>query len=340
MRAVIVKGRNQLEIRDIGVPVVSTYDCLVKIDACAICTGTDSGLIDGSFSFSPEYPFILGHESTGIIVEKGERVKQFSIGQRVTRPSAVLFDDSEGGFNSGWGGFAEYGLVRDVGSASEDGITSNPMLLLSRYVLPNDVDSISAALSINQREIISIVNKLNLEADFRTVVVGSGYNGFLFSLFLKYFGAGLVIQVGNPVFSDLAISKFFVDDYINYHDPELVSSCRTKLGSAPTHVIDAVGSIASLSFCNELLSPNTKFGCYGLDDFDQTTLLRDAISLSHQILPMETDEAGVVKQWYELWKGGFFQQINVLTKVMPIDQINDALDILANRKVIKIVLRI
>lgn len=338
MKAVIVKGRAQLDIEDISISEPTDHECLVKIDACAICTGTDTSLIDGNFPFSPEYPFILGHESTGIITKIGKKVKHFKVGQRVTRPSAILFGESANGLYSGWGGFAGYGLVRDVVSAAESGIISNPMLLLSRNTISDDVDPISAALSINQREILSIVRRFRLCSNSKTIVVGSGYNGLLFSLFLKHYGAGLVILIGNPRFSDLAISVFSVDDYINYRDPDLIQICQTKLGSVPTHVIDAVGSKVSLALCRELLSPDTSFGCYGLHDFNETTALRDSLTSSHQPLDMETDEAEVLDEWYALWKDGFFKLIEADNKVMPLEQIKEAIEILAHREEIKIVL--
>ena len=53
---------------------------------------------------------------------------------------------------------------------------------------------------------------------------------------------------------------------------------------------------------------------------------------------METDEAEVVDEWYALWKDGFFKRIEADNKVMPLEQIKEAIEILAHREEIKIVL--
>ncbi len=161
MLAAVVSKPGVLEVIDIPLPRPGPYDCLVKIDACAICTGTDSHIAFGKFPWRVDYPFILGHESTGAITEVGSKVKYFKLGQRVTRPTAVPNNERINGLGSNWGGFAEWGIVRDTRAAAEDGLTVDGMLSASRNPLPGDVDPISAALSINQREILSVVIKMH-----------------------------------------------------------------------------------------------------------------------------------------------------------------------------------
>ena len=339
MKAVIIDGNGELEIRNIAIPEPSPFDCLVKIDACAICTGTDNSLINHKFPFPVQYPSVLGHESTGKIITVGAHVRKFRVGERVTRPAAILTGETVSGISSAWGGFAEYGLVRDVESANKAGVDSDPMLLLSRISLPDDVDPVAAALSINQREILSIVFRFGLGANSRVVIVGSGYNGFLFSLFCKYYGAGKVIQIGNPRLSSIALSGYSADEYIDYLDENIISKIDDLTeGVGPTHIIDAVGSDRSLSLCKNLLSPATAFGCFGLRDFNETVKLREAVSISNPALPMDTDEAAIVDDWNRLFRVGFFRRPGI--KVMSIDHVKEAFNVLACHEAIKIVLTI
>jgi threonine dehydrogenase-like Zn-dependent dehydrogenase len=197
MKAALVTQPGRLEIVEMKMPVPGPYDCLVKIDACAVCSGTDSHIAFGSFPWRDAVPFVLGHESTGLILETGPKVKNFKLGQRVTRPAAVLSGERVDGIGSTWGGFAEYGLVRDTAAAAADGVKSNGMLASSRTPLPEPVGAVSGALSVNQREILSLVRHFVLGPESRVVVVGSGYNGLLFGLFCKHFGAGKVAMIGS-----------------------------------------------------------------------------------------------------------------------------------------------
>ncbi len=270
MKAVVVSAHGQMDVRDIPIPRCGPYDCLVKIDACAICTGTDSSIVYKNFPWRAEYPFVLGHESTGIIQEIGSKVKYFQPGQRVTRPAAVLNGERVDGLGSTWGGYAEYGLVRDTRSEVEDGLMPDGMLNSSRNPLPEDVDPVSAALSINQREILSVVQRIPLDPSARVIVIGSGYNGLLFAWFCKHYGAGQVAMAGSARMEKRAKESFHVDHYVDYRQADVIQRVTAGLTGAPSHVIDAVGSKGSLAMARQFLRRATAFGCYGIDDLLET----------------------------------------------------------------------
>lgn len=338
MLAAVVTEPGQLCVKDIEMPVAGPYDCLVKIDACAVCSGTDSHIAFGSFPWRDELPFVLGHESTGVILSCGDRVRYFEKGQRVTRPAAVVPGERVNGIGSTWGGFAEYGLVRDTLAAEQDGVASNGMLSSSRTVLPNEVGPISAALSVNQREILSVVSQFTLGVDSRVVIVGSGYNGLLFSLYCKHFGAGRVVVIGSARNADRAVESFSADDYCDYKDPSAADQARKLLGGSASHVIDAVGSKNSLSIAQRLLDHETAFGCYGIDDITETGETLRQMALGRLSLDMTTREAEFVPAWHELWLSGFYNRLGMCDQVLPLTEINQALRMVMNREAVKIVI--
>jgi threonine dehydrogenase-like Zn-dependent dehydrogenase len=338
MKAVVVYGLGDWQIAEIPAPVAGPFDCLVKIDACAVCTGTDSDLVYGHFPWRSPYPFVLGHESTGLIVEKGAGVRHFQVGQRVTRPAGPLAGETIAGIGSNWGGYAGWGLVRDVQAAREAGVEASGMHASSRVPVPAGVDPVSAALSINQREILSVTRRISFEAGSRVAVLGSGYNGLLFSLFCKHYGAGQVAVLGNPAFRERGLGRFQAGSFIDYKTPRAAGLVCRALGGSPTHVIDAVGSLASLDLAGELLAPETAFGCYGVRDFNDSAGLRESLAKTHPTLDMGTDEAGCMDEWHALWLEGFFAQPGMVDAVMPLVEIKIAFEILARREAVKIVL--
>jgi len=73
MRAVVLTGPNQHEIRDdVPVPRPGAFEVLCKVEAVAIC-GTDLHIYEGRFPgrWPKSYPFIPGHEWSGTVVEVG-----------------------------------------------------------------------------------------------------------------------------------------------------------------------------------------------------------------------------------------------------------------------------
>jgi threonine dehydrogenase-like Zn-dependent dehydrogenase len=338
MKAAIVHEPGRLELNDTDVPRMGPYDCLVKIDACATCTGTDLSIIAGSFAFLQPYPVALGHESTGIIVEVGERVRNFSPGQRVTRPACVLPGRTVAGITSNWGGFAEYGLVHDGVAESEDGGESGGMTGISRVPLPDDVDALSAALSINQREILSVVKRMGLHGEARFAVVGSGYNGLLFAFFASHFGASQVVMLGSAAREGLARGGFGVDAFFDYRDPAAVKMALDALDGAATHVVDAVGSQASVELSRKLLSDGTAFGCYGVHEHAAIQPAVEEIAEEHPAPEMWTDEPGTVDDWYEMWKAGAFAFEGMIGGIMPFSETLAAFDRVKRREAVKLVL--
>lgn len=82
MKAAVLRAFKQpLKWQDVKTPVVEDDEVLVQVMACGI-DGTDLKLLDG-FGYTPDLPFVMGHEVAGVVAETGERVTGFRQGDRV-----------------------------------------------------------------------------------------------------------------------------------------------------------------------------------------------------------------------------------------------------------------
>jgi len=68
-------------MEDVPAPKTGPDEVLIRTKVCGIC-GTDLHIRDG-WGYTPELPFIMGHEPAGDVVEVGERVTRFKPGDRV-----------------------------------------------------------------------------------------------------------------------------------------------------------------------------------------------------------------------------------------------------------------
>ena len=81
MKAAVLEDLEKLVVKEVPKPEIDDYSILVKVGACAIC-GSDIRMFHhGSPRLTP--PTIMGHEASGLIVEVGNRVKGFEVGERI-----------------------------------------------------------------------------------------------------------------------------------------------------------------------------------------------------------------------------------------------------------------
>ncbi|HEV3204885.1 MAG TPA: zinc-dependent alcohol dehydrogenase family protein [Gemmataceae bacterium] len=85
MRAMVLeKPGTRLQERDMPVPTPGAGQLLIQVKACAVCR-TDLHVVDGELP-NPKLPLIPGHEIVGTVVQKGEGVERFAVGDRVGVP--------------------------------------------------------------------------------------------------------------------------------------------------------------------------------------------------------------------------------------------------------------
>ena len=79
------------EIRSVPRPVIPKKAALIKIGACGVC-GTDLHILKGHWPKQLPWPFTLGHELGGVLVEVGSEFtedfmsKPLKVGSKVMIP--------------------------------------------------------------------------------------------------------------------------------------------------------------------------------------------------------------------------------------------------------------
>ena len=218
-------------IREVPRPRIGPKAALIRIGACGVC-GTDLHILKGHWPKPLPWPFTLGHELGGVIVEKGAELTQdfmgkpLEVGSRVMIPPlmpcgscyyCVHYPETANkcltpvyygrylGFERPphlWGGWAEYVYV-DLEALPGTKI----------YRLPDDMPLRLGALSEPLTSCIRAFNRAMRAGGFKwgdTVVIqGSGPIGILAVAAAQEMGAGRVICVGAPEAPRLALARKF-----------------------------------------------------------------------------------------------------------------------------------
>ena len=81
MKASVYLGPEQVEAREIDEPKRGEDEVLIRVVRAGLC-GTDLHIQNDEYVNCP--PVILGHEMSGVVVEVGDAVTRFAVGDRVT----------------------------------------------------------------------------------------------------------------------------------------------------------------------------------------------------------------------------------------------------------------
>lgn len=218
-------------LRQVPWPEVPAKAALIQIGACGVC-GTDLHILKGHWPKPLPWPFTLGHELAGVIVEKGAELtadfmgKPLEVGSKIMLPPlmpcgtcdyCVHYPENANkcltpvyygrylGFDKAphlWGGWAEYVYV-DLGMLPGTKI----------YKLPDDMPLLLGSLSEPLTSCIRAVNRAVNAGGFNwgdtAVVQGTGPIGILAIAALQEMGAGRVIAVGAPETPRLALARAF-----------------------------------------------------------------------------------------------------------------------------------
>lgn len=90
MKALLLTGKKSVEYKDIPTPECPDNGLLVKIDAVGLCGSDVRTYIHGHSKVT--YPAILGHENVGTIVEVGDKVEGYDIGEDTGESSHILWE--------------------------------------------------------------------------------------------------------------------------------------------------------------------------------------------------------------------------------------------------------
>ena len=336
MKAAIVEKAGTLRVRELKDPVPGDYDALCELLYGATCTGTDSHIIKGEFPFPIAFPAILGHESVGRVVKIGKKVRNYRVGDLVTRVNAPATAEVA----IAWGGYAEYGLAQDHWAMRVDGLPESAWAgSRVNQVVPASVDPRVAPMFTTWRETLSYVTRMGMGPGTSVLVIGSGGNGLSFAAHAVNLGAPRTWIVGSKR-SEKAAQAVKVTGFKDYTSTTCVEELSHACPGGFDIIIDAVGKAGQADLFLPLLAPGGKLGIYGLDDFA-------SVSVSPRL----------ARGSFTLWSGGYdeaetHQRVSELVlqgrldagvwydcaTPWPLADINDAFEHLWQRKAVKVLI--
>jgi L-iditol 2-dehydrogenase len=340
MRAVVYRGVNDMRVETVPVPEIGHGELLIKVATCGIC-GTDLKKIHtGSHSA----PRIFGHEMAGTIVEVGQGVSRFALGERVVvhhhvpcgncyncrkqTPTQCTLYKKVGvtaGFEPSGGGFAEYIRVMD-------------WIVASRGVvhIPESIPFEQAAFVEPVNTVLKGVKLLNLAPDDTVLVIGQGPIGLMHAALAHRTGARVLTSDLYPERHAIA-AKFGLKDPIHAGSENVVERVFAETeGRGADAVILAVGGNALIQTAMDAVRPGGKVMLFAQTQHGEVVIDPGAVCMDEKtLMGSYSSSFEILDEVTDLVFGGYrngFDLTQLISHRFPLDQAVQAIEIASHPK--------
>ena len=249
MKALVMESYKQMTYKEVPTPtVVDANDVLISIKAAAIC-GSDVHGFDGSTGRRIP-PVIMGHEGSGVIVEKGSAVNRFAVGDRVTFDSTIYCLRCSY-CQSGAVNLCENRRVLGVSCDEyrKDGIFAEYVVVPDHilYKIPDDLSFAEAALTEPAAVGAHAFRITPVGLNDTIAVVGSGLIGLMLIQILKASTSAQVIAIDTDAQRRNIAVQMGADAAFDPADPQLLANIDATIGRhGVDRVFEAVGATAPI----------------------------------------------------------------------------------------------
>lgn len=260
MKAFCLKCPGEVGFVEVEEPQITPYGAIIKPTAISPCSSDVHTVWGGG---SPKAPnLILGHEGIGEILETGEYVQDFSVGDIVAIPAITPdwreVDIQNGNFNHAGKPFSGHKLGRSVsGEFAERFLIADADTTLAK--IPEGVSIKQALMSV---DVVTTgftgAEAANIKIGDTVVVIGIGPIGLMSIAGASLMGAARIIAIGTrPKCVELA--KYYgATDILSYKDGDVVNKVLEMTnGKGADSVIIAGGN-------DEVFTQAFDMVCYGI----------------------------------------------------------------------------
>ncbi len=287
MKAVVLYDRKDgcVELRDVPRPQIKEDEVLVQVSFVGVC-GSDIHIYHNEVTYQVLPPLILGHEFSGVVIEKGKRVTTVDLGDKVTAETHAYICGSCQYCHSG-----QYNLCpsRRGYGFGEDGAFAEYVTVPERILhrIPDGVTMEEAAVTEPACVAYNaLVEKTTIRPGDLVVILGPGPIGLLCLEMAQLAGAGRTVVSG--VSRDAArlelASDLGADHVVDAETADPVALVRElSSGAGADIVVDAAGPSHTLRQSLDMVRRNgqiTKIG-WGPDpvNFSLDPIIEKCITL-------------------------------------------------------------
>lgn len=341
MLAAVLKDFDELVLEEISEPEPEMDEVVVRIKSCGICA-TDYKAVKG-VRRNVTFPFIAGHEPSGIVAKAGRAVKGFKEGDEViVQPSGFCGmcrycrtgrpHYCESGYTTGGDGPVD---VRP-GAFAEHMKTGGSSL----FHKPADVSFDAAALT----EPLSgawkgVIQYSEMELSDDVVVIGVGSIGLLCLMVARAAGAGRLIAVDTSDYALENARRLGATDTVNPDKCDAKSAVYGIIPDGPDLIVEAAGPIEAVRLTVDLRRRGTKWNVFGITthekfelDGGHTHFLEGRMDASFGTTPLAMSKA------IRLMETGLVDPEKIISHRFPLTEMHKAMEVMGTKERNKVII--
>jgi len=332
MKAMMLTGLRQMEMKDIPEPIlVNPTDVKIKMSVLGVCGSDIHYYTRGQIgSQVVEYPFTVGHEGAGIVVETGQSVKRVKPGDLIAIEPAMPCRECDqclaGRHHTcrklrflGCPGQAEGCLMEYIVMPEES------CFPLTGRLTP-DHGSISEPLAIG----VYAVKKSGGIKDLKIGIFGYGPIGMSVMLAAKAEGAES-FYVTDKIDQRLSVAlKEGASGIINPLNEDVVEKIRDNTQLGLNAVFECCGQQEAFDQAIAVLKPGGSLIVVGIPEFDRWSMNVETTRRKEISLQFIRRQVDCVEAALEMMESGKISVANMVTHRFPFDKTKEAFDLVAD----------
>jgi L-iditol 2-dehydrogenase len=334
MKAMMLTGIRQMEMMDIPTPLlVNSDDVKIKMSVVGVCGSDVHYYKNGKIgSQLVGYPFPVGHEGAGIVVETGYKVKRVKPGDAVAIEPAMpchKCDQCLAGRQHTCRKLRFLGCPgQAAGCLTEYIVMPEESCFPLGNILKPDHGAISEPLAIG----VYAVKRSDSPENPATGILGFGPIGMSVMLAAKAMGTGN-IYITDKIDERLEIAR--KENAILACNPDrenVVNKLKEKEPLGFDVIFECCGKQEAVDQAVELLKPGGRLMVVGIPEFDKWTLNVDKTRHKEINILFVRRQVNCVQASLDMMEAGTVNIQNMITHRFPFARTKEAFDILEGYK--------
>ena len=332
MKAACLTGIRKFEMRDVAGPELRPGWVIVRIHSVGVCGSDIHYYTEGSIgSQVVQYPFIIGHECSGIIEEVGDGVADLKPGRRVAIDPAIACGECylcKTGHENICTNIMFLGCPGQIEGSLKEYLA---MPAKNCYQIPDTMTFYEAILTEPLATAVHAVKLSGIRPGETIAVLGSGPIGLLTMMAALHYGAEKAYATDIvPERVDFARQMGAAQSF-NYNSDDVAAAVRDDTAGRGVDIaFECAGEQDALDQAVELLRPGGRLLIIGIPSTERLSFIADCARRRELLLQNVRRQNHNVEEAIQLVAEKKIDVARLVTHHFPFDNVADAFDLVSS----------